>query len=329
MCDTAIRGADSAPADNRRECALFTLWDALTAWAFDPVPTIGVGMAAAGYAAALHRLGRRPHRTVTLRAAGRGRMACFGAGLIAIVVAVDGPPDALSDSSLTAHMIQHLLLQMVAPPLLLLGGPLSLVLRADLPWLPRRVLARVLRSRLVRVVTHPVTTLGVFTAVLVGSHLTPMYNLALEHGWVHELEHVAFLVTALLFWWPAIGVDPAPHQLRYPARLLYILVGMPVMAYLGLAIANSSRVLYSYYAVHLPPWGATALQDQSAAGTLMWIAGTFTTVPVMAMLLLRWLDDDERRQARLEARRPSPGKPAGDPRRRDDAPAPYVRSAAP
>lgn len=238
-------------------------------------------------------------------------MACFGAGLLAIIVAVDGPPDVLSDSSLTAHMVQHLLLQMAAPPLLLLGGPLSLVLRSDPPWLPRRVLTSVLRSRPVRVVTHPVTTLGVFTAVLVGSHLTPLYNLALEQDWVHELEHVAFLVTALLFWWPAIGVDPAPHQLRYPARLLYVLIGMPVMAYLGLAIANSSRVLYPYYAAHLPPWGATALQDQSAAGTLMWIAGTFTTVPVMAMLLLRWLDDDERRQARLEARRPSPDKPAG------------------
>jgi cytochrome c oxidase assembly factor CtaG len=256
-------------------------------------------------------------------------MACFGAGLLAIIVAVDGPPDVLSDVSFSAHMVQHLLLQMVAAPLLLLGGPLSLLLRADPPWLPRQVLSRVLRSRAVRVLTHPVTALGVFTVVLVGSHLTPVFNLALEHDWVHQLEHLAFLVSALLFWWPAIGVDPAPHQLRYPARLLYMLLDMPVMAYLGLAIANSSRVLYPYYAVHLPPWGATALQDQGAAGTLMWIAGTFTMVPVMAVLLLRWLDEDERKQARLDARQPLPDVPAGDGRHRDDAPASSVRLDAP
>lgn len=305
--------------------------DALTSWAFDPVPTIGVAVAGVGYAAARHRLARGPHRlargphrAVTLRAAGHGRVACFGAGLLAIIVAVDGPPDVLSDASFSAHMVQHLLLQMVAAPLLLLGGPLSLLLRADPPWLPRQLLARVLRSRPVRVVTHPVTTLGVFTVVLVGSHLSPLYDLTLEHEWLHQLEHVAFLISALLFWWPAIGVDPAPHQLRHPARLLYVLIGMPVPAYLGLAIANSSRVLYPYYAAHLPPWGATALQDQGVSGTLMWIAGTFTTVPLMAILLLRWLDEDERRQVRLEAQRPLPGVPVEDGRRRDDAPASHI-----
>jgi cytochrome c oxidase assembly factor CtaG len=329
VCDTAIPGADSAPADAGRECALFTFQDALMQWAFDPVPTIGVGIAAVGYAAARQRLTRGPHRAATLRAVGRGRMACFGAGLLAIIVAVDGPPDVLSDSSFSAHMVQHLLLQLVAAPLLLLGGPLSLLLRADPPWLPRRVLSRVLRSRPVRVLAHPVTALGVFAVALVGSHLTPLFNLALEHDSVHQLEHLAFLVSALLFWWPAIGVDPAPHQLRYPARLLYMLVDMPVMAYLGLAIANSSRILYPYYAVHLSPWGATALQDQGAAGTLMWIAGTFTMVPVMALLLLRWLDEDERKQARLDAQRPLRDVLAGYGRHQDDAPASCVRSDAP
>ncbi len=298
----------------------------LAAWAFDPVPTIGAGVAAVGYLAARHRLISSPHAVGVPRAAGRGRMVCFGAGLLAIVVAVDGPPDVLSDVSFSAHMIQHLLLQLVAAPLLLLGGPLGLLLRADPPWLPRRALVRLLRSRPVRVLTHPVTAVGLFTVILVGSHLTPLYNLTLEREWVHELEHVAFLVTALLFWWPAIGVDPAPHRLSYPARLLYMFLDMPVMAYLGLAIASSSRVLYPYYAAHPPPWGASALQDQGVAGTIMWVSATFTMVPAMAVLLLRWLDEDERKQARREAR------PAGDVPRRDHAPAvapaPHFRSAA-
>jgi putative membrane protein len=304
---------------------LFNLQAALTAWAFDPVPTIGVGVAALGYFATRQRLRGSPY------AAGRGRMICFGAGLLAIVVAVDGPPDALSGVSFSAHMIQHLLLQLVAPPLLLLGGPLSLLLRADPPWLPRRALVRLLRSRIVRVLAHPVTALGLFTVILVGTHLTPLYNLTLEREWVHELEHVAFLVTALLFWWPAIGVDPAPHRLSYPARLLYLFLDMPVMAYLGLAIASSSRVLYPYYAAHPPPWGASALQDQGVAGTIMWVNGMFTMIPAMAVVLLRWLDEDERRQASREARQARGARPANGAPHRDHtlatAPTPPFRSA--
>jgi cytochrome c oxidase assembly factor CtaG len=259
-------------------------------------------VAALGYVAARQRLSSGPHAAWVRSPAGRGRMICFGAGMLAIVVAVDGPPEVLSGVSFSAHMVQHLFLQLVAPPLLLLGAPLGLLLRADPPWLPRRPLVRLLRSRPVRLLAHPVTALSLFTVVLVGSHLTPLYNLALEHEWLHSLEHAAFLVTALLFWWPAIGIDPAPHRLGYPARLLYMFLDMPVMAYLGLAIASSSRVLYPYYAAHLPPWGASALQDQGVAGTIMWISGTFTMVPAMAVVLLRWLDEDARKQAKREGR---------------------------
>jgi cytochrome c oxidase assembly factor CtaG len=290
-------------------------------------------VAALGYFAARRRLISSPDAVGIRSYAGRGRMICFCAGLLAVVVAVDGPPDALSGVSLSAHMVQHLLLQLVAPPLLLLGGPLGLLLRADPPWLPRRVLVPLLRSRPVRMLAHPLTALGLFTVVLVGTHLTPLYNLALEHQWLHELEHAAFFLTALLFWWPAIGVDPAPHRLSYPARLLYLFLDMPVMAYLGLAIANSPRVLYPYYAAHPPPWGASALADQGVAGTIMWIAGTFTMVPAMAVVFLRWLDEDARRQARREARQAPAAPPAGGVPHRDHtpatAPARPFRSAAP
>jgi putative copper resistance protein D len=316
-CDSSARHHARQTQDGSR--ALYTLQDGLTAWALDPVPTIGVIAAAAAYLAAWRRLSRGPARSGAPRAGRWRRLACFGAGLLAIIVAVDGPPDVLSDVSFSAHMIQHLLLQLVAPPLLLLGGPLSLLLRADPPWLPRRVLVRLLRSRPVRALAHPVTALGLFTIVLVASHLSPLFNLTLTHSWVHQLEHVTFLITALLLWWPAIGVDPAPHRLSYPARMLYLLLDMPVMAYLGLAIANSSRVLYPYYAAHRPPWGVSALQDQAAAGTIMWISGTFTMVPALAVLLLRWLDEDARRQARLDAR-PAAGPGPGGSQREAAAP---------
>jgi putative membrane protein len=272
-----------------------TLGGALSAWSFDPLPTIGVVIGGVLYAVAWRRIpasSRSGRRVVPVV-----RAWSFAVGLLVLLVAVNGPPDALAESSFSMHMVQHMLLQVVAAPLLLLGGPVWVLLRADPPWLPRRVLVQVLRSRLVGVITHPVVAFGAFAVVLIVSHLTPLYELALEHEPVHQVEHLVYLLTALLFWWPAIGVDPAPHRIGHLYRVLYLMVSMPVMAFLGLAIANAGRVLYASYA-QPTPWGASALTDQQAAGTLMWVAGMFTTVPAVGVVLMRWLDDESRRGAR-------------------------------
>jgi len=279
----------------RREEGTVTLWTVLSAWSFDPVPTVGVLVAGAIYAVAWRSLPTRNGRG--RRVAPVSRAWCFAGGLLALLVAVNGPPDVYAESSFSMHMVQHVLLQLVAAPLLLLGGPVSLLLRADLRWLPRRALVRILRSRVVAAVTHPVVAFAAFAVVLVVTHLTPLYELALRHEPVHQVEHLAYLVTALLFWWPAIGVDPAPHRIGHLYRLLYLMVSMPVTAFLGLAIADAGRVLYSSYA-QPTPWGASGLADQQAAGTLMWVAGMFTTVPAVGVVLLRWLDDESRREAR-------------------------------
>lgn len=267
----------------------------LTAWSLDPVPTVGVALVGVLYTTAWRRgaEGNRSGRRVVPVS----RPLCFAGGLLALVVAVDGPPDAFAESSFSAHMVQHVLLQTVAAPLLLLGGPVSLLLRADLRLLPRRFLVRILRSRLLAGLTHPVTAFGLFAVVLVVTHLTPLYELALEHEPVHQVEHVTYLFTALLFWWPAIGVDPAPHRIGHLYRLLYLMASMPVTAFLGVAIADAGRVLYASYA-QPTPWGASPLADQAAAGTLMWVAGMFTTVPAIGVVLMRWLDDESRREAR-------------------------------
>jgi putative copper resistance protein D len=228
---------------------------------------------------------------------------CFAGGLLVLVLAIDGPPDVLADSSFSVHMTQHVLLQMVAAPLILLGCPVSVLLRADPPWLRRRLLVRLLRSRLVTVITHPAVTLAAFAIVLVGTHLTALYEVALEHEPVHQAEHVVYLTTALLFWWPAIGADPAPRRVSHPVRLFYLMLSMPVTAFLGLAIANADHVLYASYA-QATPWGGAPLADQQAAGTLMWVAGMFTTVPAVGVVLMRWLDEESRRETRGSTSRP-------------------------
>jgi putative membrane protein len=273
---------------------VFGVRDALSAWVLDPTPTIGVLVAGLGYALAVRRLsassGGAPWP--------RQRALAFGAGLLVLLVSIDGPPDALADTSFAAHMVQHLLIQLVAAPLLILGAPVTLLLRADPRWLPRWALGRALRTPAVHLLSRPLVTFTAFTVVLVGSHLSPLYDLALRHEAVHRTEHVAYLVTACLFWWPAIGVDPGPAKPTHPMRVLYLLLVMPVMTFLGVAIASANRVLYPHYAANPPPWGASALADQQLAGTLMWISGMVTVPPLLVLVLLRWLDQDERDAAR-------------------------------
>lgn len=277
-----------------------TLVQALRQWSFDPIPSIGVIVAAIVYGWAFARVASTPRVGAARGTVPRSRAVCFAAGLVALVIAVDGPPDVLSESSFSLHMVQHMLLQMVAAPLLLLGGPVLLLLRADLPLLPRRTLARILRSTAVRVLTNPVAALLTFSVVLVGSHFSPLYGLALQHEWVHELEHVVYFATALIFWWPAVGVDPAPRRMTPPARLFYLFISMPVPALLGVAISNAGRELYPYYLNHPVPWGSSPIADQQLAGTLMWTAGMFTIAPALAVVLMRWLEEESRRQARRE-----------------------------
>lgn len=267
------------------------------AWSFDPLPTAAVVVFGTLYLAALRRAGR-------VGLLGRGRPGprpwCFYLGLAIVIVALQGPPDSLGESSFSAHMVQHLLLQMVAAPLLLLGAPVLLVLQADPPWLPRRVVARAVGSRAVGWLTRPGIAFAAFAVVMVGTHLSPFYDLALHHERVHQLEHVAYLVTALMFWWPVIGVEPSRHRMTPPAQVFYLFLAMPVMALLGMSIAGSDRVMYEYYAANPPPW-STPLQDQHTAGTLLWVAGMFTTVPAIAAVAWRGLAEDARRQERREA----------------------------
>jgi putative membrane protein len=277
---------------------VFELGDALSAWELNPTPFVGVVVAAVGYASAVHAVARGPGSTPWPQL----RTAAFGSGLLVVLVATCGPPDAFAEVSFTAHMVQHLLLQLVAAPLLVLGMSVTLLLRADTRWLPRRRLGRALRSPAVRLVSLPAVTLAAFAAVLVGSHLPAVYDLTLRNETVHEAEHALYLATASLFWWTAIGLDPAPGRPAHPTRMLYQLLIMPVMTFLGVAIAGADRVLYPYYEDNTPPWGASALHDQQTAGTLMWISGMVIIPPLLVLVLLRWLDQEERDAVRTAVR---------------------------
>ncbi|TMK16916.1 MAG: cytochrome c oxidase assembly protein [Actinobacteria bacterium] len=259
----------------------------------EPVP-LGVATAALCYLIADGRV-RRAHGRVPRQ---RARLAFF-AGLGVVVIALTGPIDAAVTTSFSIHMVQHLLITMVAPPLLLLGAPITLALQAW-PGTPRRWLLATLRSGPARLFGNPLVAWALFFVVLWGIHFTGIYEAALHNNGLHALEHLALLVTALLFWMPIVRADPAPSGLSYPARILYLFAAMPAMAFLGLTIVTSRHVLYPTYA-HADGV-ARALADQGAAGAIMWAGTMVLIVPALGFVLLDWMRADEREAARVDAR---------------------------
>jgi putative membrane protein len=263
----------------------------------DPA-AVGAAGAAAAYLAADSRV-RRSLGSGGARGASARRLLAFLAGLVVIVVALTGPIDAAASRSFADHMVQHLLLMMVAAPLLLLGAPLTLALRAWAGPTRRRLLA-VLHSAPIRLVSNPLVAWPLFFVVIWGSHLTGVYEAALRDEGVHALEHVAYLASALLFWMPVVRADPTPSVLSYPARILYLFLAMPAMAFLGLVLVSARYVLYPAYAQ--AEGIARALADQRAAGAIMWGGTMVLIVPALGFVLLDWMRADEREARRADER---------------------------
>ena len=270
--------------------------DVLLAWSLDPLPLLGVAMAAAAYLWAVRRVaagGRRPHP--------RWRTASFMGGLGAIVMALSSPIEAYEGVLFSVHMVQHMLLELAAAPLLLLGAPATLALRAASPSVRRGLLA-ILHSRVVAVVSFPVIGWMVFAAVNWGWHFSTLYGQALENPALHYLQHASFLAAALLFWWPVIGADPSRWRLPYPVRLFYLFLAMPQNSFLGVALMSAPAVLYPHYLTNLRTWGANAAADQSLGGMLMWVGGDLVFLAAMGGVVAAWLRHEDRRTARMDAR---------------------------
>ena len=269
----------------------------LLAWTIDPLPLLAVAAAGIGYWWLVRRVAQRHPRNPVPRIR---HWAWFG-GLAAVVAALLSPVETYSGALLTVHMVQHLLLQFVAAPLLLLAAPITLLLRAVGPA-ARQVLLVVLHSRLVRVLTFPLLAWFLFAALNWGWHFSDLYDQALEADWLHYLQHFTLFGAALLFWFPVVGADPGPWRLPYPVRLFYLFLAMPQNSFLGVAILNAAGVLYPHYETVVRDWGPSPLIDQQAAGTLMWVWGDLALILAMVAVIAAWVRQEERRNAREEAR---------------------------
>ena len=269
---------------------------ALATWALDPLSLAGIAVAAGLYLSGVQRVARQHPRSPWPQA----RTRAFLAGLAVLVIALQSPIAAYEGALFWVHMVQHLLITMVAAPLLVLGTPVGLLLRAVGHRRHRQVL-RVLRSWPVTVLTNPVLAWLAFAAVMYGSHFSSLYNLAAENEAVHALEHTMYLAAAALFWWCAIGLDPSHWRMHPGVRVLYAFLQMPANTFLALAIYSASEVLYPHYATNARTWGPSPLEDQRMGGAIMWIAGDLIMAVAVALLVAAWMRHEDRVAARIDA----------------------------
>jgi cytochrome c oxidase assembly factor CtaG len=185
---------------------------------------------------------------------------------------------------------------------MVLGTPIVLALRASTGSFRGRILVPILRSGPAALLSHPVVSWSLFTVALWASHFTSLYEDALGSEALHGLEHALYFAAAVLFWRPVVGRETGSSRITHPARLLYLFLAMPQMAFLGLAIYSSDQVLYPHYVFTASALGTSAQADQHLAGALMWIASMILMLPAMAFVLFDWLRAEAREGARLEAR---------------------------
>ncbi len=250
----------------------------LLAWTADPWMVLPLAASGAIYLNGWVRLHPRLRRRL-----GSWRPAAFLGGLAVIYLALASPLDRLAGFLLQIHMTQHLLLMMLAPPLLWLGAPVAPMLRG-LPKPARQLVASFLARppvrRLARFLGHPVTCWLTFGAAIWAWHVPALYQRALQsHGW-HHLEHACFFATALLFWWPV--VQPWPARAVWPrwTAIPYLLLADVQNTVLSAFLTFADRVIYPAYAAAPRPWEISALEDQAAAGAIMWVPGAAAFVVI-------------------------------------------------
>lgn len=210
------------------------------------------------------------------------RTAAFvgGTAVVAASLVVDG------ERSFAAHAAQHLLLGMVAPALFALAAPVTLALQAGGRTTRRRIL-RVLHSAPAAVLGHPLAAWSLFGGSLLALYLTPLYRLSLEHPWLHEVLHLHFLAAGALFFWPVVGVDPAPRRLPHGARLLMVFLAIPFHAVLGLALLGARPLAPEH-----------TLADHRAGTAVLWAGGDLLGLVAVLVVAVQWMGHEERQAAR-------------------------------
>jgi putative membrane protein len=261
------------------------------AWHAHPDVWLLIVVLLGGYAWALRRLGPQ-HTAPGQPVATRIQKACWVTGVVTVWVAADWPVHDLSERYLySVHMTQHLLIMLVAPPLLLLGTP---------AWLARELLRPAVLYRVVRRVARPMPALILFNALTVVTHWPDFVDATLHSELLHFATHAALFVSALLMWCPVAAPLPELRPLTPPAQMLYLFLQSIVPTVPASFLVFADKPIYHFYE-HVPRlWGLSAGEDQRIAGLLMKLGGGLLLWMVIAVLFFKWhaAEEENDRQAR-------------------------------
>ncbi|ELP70741.1 cytochrome c oxidase assembly protein [Streptomyces turgidiscabies] len=235
-----------------------------------------------------------------------GRTVSFVLGVLTVMLVMCTRLNDYGMVMFSVHMVQHMVISMVSPILILLGAPITLALRA-LPVAgrgrkgPRELLLALLHSRFMRIVTHAAFTIPLFIASLYVLYFTPLFDFLMSSKAGHITMMCHFLAVGLIFFWPIMGVDPGPNRPGYLMRMLELFAGMPFHAFFGIALMMASEPMVEAYKNPPVSLGIDALSDQNAAGGIAWAFSEIPTVLVLLALLFQW-HGSEQRQAKRQDR---------------------------
>jgi putative membrane protein len=266
----------------------------LLSWQLEVEVIAGLGLSAALYTRGWWRLRRRGRGGRILRP---WRAWCFAAGLAAVALALLSPIGTFGSLLMSMHMIQHLLLVMIAAPLILLGAPMLPMLWA-FPRGTRRRIGRLLHRvhpvhRLFSFLTRPSIALPLFVVVILVWHYPPLYDAAQGRSLTHDLEHFSFLAAALLFYWPLIHPTGTPRRMSYGAGILYLFPAKITGFVIGASLSMAQTPWYQTYINAPRLWGLSALDDQQLAGLIMWIFGGLLYIFPLLILVVKMIHEDE------------------------------------
>jgi cytochrome c oxidase assembly factor CtaG len=228
------------------------------------------------------------------------RLYCFELGLLVLWGAIGSPMDGLSDAMLSAHMVEHLLLMSAVPPLVLLGAPAVPLLRGLPQWTIRWLLGPLMRTWWLRrcwdFILRPIPAWLLMNLTLLAWHVPAAYDFALENEYWHDIEHLCFLSTSLLFWWCLMRPWPASKQ-RLGWMVLPYLVGADLVnTALSASLAFCGRPVYGYYITHPNPFGVSLVDDQVLGAVIMWIFGSIVFLAPAMLITMQLLQGRSERE---------------------------------
>ena len=261
----------------------------LTAWTFSPVVDLLVIASTAGYL----RLALRRSTPVEDTGATEGnrwplvRTVCWLLAMLTLVISVGGPVSRYAEVLFWVHMVQHLLLIMIVPMLLVWAQPIRLLHTAGGPR-SRNIVTRAQHASAIRWLSSPLFSLALYTCVVVLTHLTGFQQISAAHGWARSFELALYLLAGWLLFVTLLGTELVPWTLAYLLRFVVLAVGMGADTLTGVVLMLSSRPLAPIYGIAHPGWGPSLLHDQQLAGATMWFGGDLLMMILMVVVAVQW-----------------------------------------